>query len=585
MRISNLFGRTLRDAPAEAEIPSHQLALRAALVRFIAPGIHCYLPLGWRVVQRIEGIVRDEMASVGAQELQMPSVHPAELRRLGGVRNPNTSDVICFRDRSKREYTLALTDEEAIAELARREIRSYRDLPCLVFHTQTRFWDPPHLHSGLIRSREFRLMGAYGLHSSRADLDRSYAEIMSAYQRVFSRCGLDVTVAHADTELSECTSHEFLLPHSRGDSTLVRCARCGYSANIECATSRLEPSPLMDPTSPKTVATPDCRTIADVAAFLGVHTSQIMKAVLYTIAQRAGDQSSPDELVFALIRGDQEVNEAKLLRHLGGGELRPATDEEILAAGAVPGYASPLGLNVRHAVSDRGVLVVVDPSIQSGADVVVGANLEGHHTIGVSYPQDFDVTLVADIRTARDGQRCPQCDGFLSVTPAIELGYCHTLGTQPSNLTGATYLDRDGQSREVAMGAYGIVIERLIAAIIEAHHDEFGIVWPPAVAPFAVHIVALGADPDVQSVAEGVCTTLENAGMDVLFDDRDESPGVKFADADLIGCPVRATVSRRSLSNGGIEMKLRHEKDRNIVAFEGLVSVAQKALSDTQPVS
>lgn len=385
-------------------------------------------------------------------------------------------------------------------------------------------------------------------------------------------------------------SHEFMLPHSAGEDTLIRCAACGYAANAERAAFRLpvvEPQPLEEP---RPLATPGCKTIADVAAFVGVPTSQAMKAVFYTLSlPQVENLREAQELVFVVIRGDLEVNETKLRNLLGGGKLRPATDEEIHAAGAEPGYASPMGLQVRETRDGPGVLVVADHSIEVGSNFVARANRPGYHLTGVNYPRDFAVTLLADVAQAQAGHLCPRCGGVLAAQAAIELGHCFKLGTRYSGAVGATYLDPEGHERPIVMGSYGIGVGRLMAAVIETHHDEHGIVWPPALAPFDVHLLTLGTDEAVHAQAEGIYADLTvfgkpvRPGLEVLYDDREESAGVKFADADLIGCPVRVTVSRRSLKAGGVKVKARWAEERRVVTPENLVEEVRQILSDFQP--
>jgi prolyl-tRNA synthetase len=365
-------------------------------------------------------------------------------------------------------------------------------------------------------------------------------------------------------------SHEFVLPHPGGEDTFIHCDRCDYAANTERAEFRLpetEPESLQEPVQ---VATPDCETIADVAAFVGVPTRKTLKAVFYT--KEDGD------LVLVVIRGDLEVNETKLRNLLKGATLEPALWDEVEAAGAEPGYGSPVGLEVRDALDGTGVLVVADHSIEVGSNFVAGANRHGYHLVGVNYPRDFAVTILDDIAQARAGQLCPQCGGTLVAESAIELGHCFKLGTHYAESLGATYLDPEGREHPIVMGSYGIGVGRLLAAVIEMHHDDYGIIWPPALAPFDVYLLTLGTDDETHEQAESFCAQLENAGLEVLFDDREESAGVKFNDADLIGCPVRGTVSRRSLERGGVELKARWRDDEHVVKPEHLVEQVDQVL-------
>ncbi len=576
MRMSRLFGRTLRETPADTEMVSHQLALRAGMVRFLGAGLYSYLPLGWRVARKIEAILHEEMAAIDVQEMLMPVMHPAELWQATGRWDSVGSALVRLQDRSGRDYALAMTHEEVVVELARREVQSYRDLPRFIYHIQTKMRDELRPRGGLLRVREFRMKDAYSLDTDEEGLNSFYPRMIEAYKRIFARCGLHPIPVEADTGMmGGADSHEFMLPHPAGEDTFIRCPGCGYAANVERATFRL-PSAESGESQPeeetRPIATPDCETIADVAAFVGVPTSQTLKAVFYT--------RDETELVFAVIRGDLEVNETKLCNLLGGGELRAATDEQIRAAGAEPGYASPVELRVRESRDGPGVLVVADGSIEAGGNFVAGANRPGYHLTGVNYPRDFGVTILADVAQAQAGHLCPHCDGTLTMETSIELGHCFKLGVRYSEALGATYQTAEGHERPVVMGSYGIDVGRLMAAVIETHYDEHGIVWPPALAPFDVHLLTLGTDEAVHEQADAVYAQLGKAGIEVLYDDREESAGVKFADADLIGCPVRLTVSRRSLKAGGVELKARQATERNVVTPDSLVKQIRYELEE-----
>jgi prolyl-tRNA synthetase len=475
---------------------------------------------------------------------------------------------MCVTDRGDREYALAMTHEEVVAELARQEILSYRDLPKVVYHIQTKVRDEPRPRGGLLRVREFRMKDAYSLDADAEGLDAFYPRMIEAYERIFARCGLDPISVEADTGMmGGADSHEFMLPHPDGEDTFIHCEMCDYSANAERAEFELpevESESLEDPVH---MATPGCETIADVADFVGVPTRKTLKAVFYS--------TDDGNLVLVVIRGDLDVNETKLRNLLDGVALEPATAEDVQSEGAEPGYGSPVGLNVRQSLDDTGVLVVADSSIQKGSNFVAGANRHGYHLVGVNYPRDFAVTVMGDIAQAEAGHLCPRCEGTLVAESAIELGHCFKLGTHYAEAVGATYLDQDGEEHPIMMGSYGIGVGRLMAAVIEEHHDDYGIIWPPALAPFDVHLLTLGTDEETQEQAESVCGELEEAGLDVLFDDREESAGVKFTDADLIGCPVRATVSRRSLERGGVELKARWADDMEVVNLEDLVDAVR----------
>ncbi len=557
MRLSHLFGRTLRETPADAEMISHRLLLRAGMIRRLGAGIYTYLPLGWRVANKVIDILRQEMDAIDGQELLMPVVHPAEIWQASGRWESVDETLLRFQDRTGRDMVLAMTHEEVVADLLRREVDSYRQLPMTVYHIQTKFRDEPRSRGGLVRVREFLMKDAYSIHANEQSLNEYYPKMVQAYKNIFARCGLSPIPVEADTgAMGGSDSHEFILINEHGEDTIVTCANCDYAANTERATLAKPPAGAPGAPAPiAEVATPGCKTIADVARFIGVPTTQTLKAVFFAT------EGAEPRLIFAVIRGDLEVNETKLSNVVGGKPLRAAREDEIAACGAVPGYASPIGIH--------GALVVADDSVHLGGDFVAGANKEGYHLSGVNYGRDFRADLVADIALARDGDACPRCGGALRVQRGIELGHCFKLGTRYTERNNIMFNDVDGVEKPFVMGSYGIGVGRLIAAVIEAHHDEYGIVWPESVAPFAVHLLALGKTGQVAEQAEALYERLTAAGIETLYDDRpDLSAGVKFNDADLIGCPLRITVSKRSLNKGGIEVKRRSERERTIVPLE-----------------
>lgn len=569
MRVSQLFGRTLREVPADAELISHQLLLRANFIRAMGAGLYTYMHLGWRVALKIQDIFRDEMAAIDCQEIHMPVMHPAALWKNTGRWDSAGSILVKVKDRRGQDYALALTHEEVVAELARREIDSYRQLPKLMYHIQTKLRDEIRPRGGLIRVREFIMKDSYSLDSDAAGLDQSYDAFYNAYERIFASCDVATTVVEADSGMmGGALSHEFVLPHPQGEDRLIACGQCAYAANVDRAEFTKDRR-LTDLAERVKVATPGCTTIADVAAFVGVSTDETLKAVFY-IHDRNTEAGRQSQFLFVLIRGDLEVNETKLLNAVGDGELRPAGDEDILSVGGVPGYASPIGLKVRDTLKGEGVLVVADDSIQTRSAFVSGANEAGCHFTGVNYPRDFRVTLITDIAHADSGHTCPRCGGTLQAQSAIELGHTFKLGTWYSEAVGATYLDENGESHPIVMGSYGIGVGRLMAAVVETHNDAHGIIWPKSVAPYQIHLVALGPNPDVMAEAEALYQRLQGMRYEVLYDDRDERAGVKFADADLIGVPLRLTVSKRSLGVGGAEVKERHRDERTVVKTEAL---------------
>ncbi len=559
MRLSTLFGQRLREVPSEAELPGHQLALRAGLMRQVAQGIYALLPVGWRVMRRIQAIIREEMDAIDGQEISMPVVQPAELWQASGrYQAPAPGPALArFRDRSGQALVLGMTHEEVVTDLARQEIHSYRQMPCLVYQIQTKFRDEPRSRGGLVRTREFLMKDAYSFDRDEAGMAESYARVYGAYERIFARCGIPARpVEAASGMMGGHVSHEFMYLSPYGEDQLITCSACGYAANVEGARIRLSPAPAGDPLPLEQVATPGATTIAAVAAVLGVGEAQTLKAVFF---QRADN----GEVVFAVIRGDLDVNEAKLSAALGGVDLLAATPEMLAAAGVVPGYASPIGFS--------SGIVVADDSVRSGANYVAGANRFGYHLRNVNAGRDFTPNIVADIALARAGDPCPHCGKPLEAIRAIEVGHIFQLGTKYAEALGAGFLDESGERRPPQMGCYGIGLGRLMACIMEACHDDKGLIWPTAVAPFQVHLVSL-AHPGTEEdrAAEALYAELEASGLDVLYDDRPERAGVKFNDADLLGVPVRLTLSPRTLAQGAVELKQRWEAEARIVALEPL---------------
>jgi len=451
---------------------------------------------------------------------------------------------------------LGITHEEVVTDLAGREINSYRQLPFMVYQIQTKFRDEPRSRGGLIRVREFTMKDAYSFHANEADLDDYYPQVYQAYLNIFRRCGLEPLVVEAEPGLmGGSASHEFMLLSEAGEDTLALCQACGWAANAERAVAIREEVAGRKERPLEEVATPGMMTIQEVADYLGVPTRETLKAIFYMAL---------GQLVFVIIRGDLEVNEAKLARLLEASELRLATEEEVKGAGIVAGYASPLGLKGR-------VKIVADRSIGEGSNFVAGANKEGYHLRGVNYPRDFEVDLLADIAMVREGDLCSRCRKPLHFTRGVELGHIFKLGTKYSVASGATFLDKDGQKKPLVMGCYGMGTGRLLAAVIEESHDEKGIIWPPEIAPYQIHLVALDiGQAEVSEAAEGLYGTLLARGYELLYDDREESPGVKFNDADLIGLPLRLTVSKRSLEGGGVEVKRRDEESSKLLELPHL---------------
>lgn len=555
MRISKLFGKTLREVPAEAETASHQLLLKAGMIQQVTAGVYSYLPLGWRALRKMEQVIREEMDAAGGQELHMPVLQPYEIWQESGRDVAFGKSLFTLIDRRERKLVLGPTHEEMVTDLARRNVKSYRDLPLTLYQIQTKFRDEPRSRGGLVRVREFTMKDAYSFDTDAEALDVSYKKMIQAYRNIYARCGLNAMLIEADSgAIGGKDSHEFMVATEVGEDEVVYCKSCGYVANVERASfvkAKLAEEPLLPL---EEVATPGAKTIDEVANFLGVPKSRTLKAVFY---------STDGGLVFVTIRGDLEVNEVKLKNALKGSELRLANDEEVKAAGLVAGSASARGL--------KGIKVIADDSITTGHNFVVGANKDGYHLKNANYPRDFKADLVTDIALARAGYQCPKCGAELMSVRGIEIGHVFKLGTVFSQRQQASFIDRDGVQKPLVMGCYGIGVGRLLAAVIEENHDEKGVVWPLEIAPYQVYLCALGMDEAaVAEAAEKLYAELCQERFEVLFDDRIESPGVKFNDADLLGMPVRLTVSRRTLKSSSAEVKLRREKETELVPLTGV---------------
>jgi len=570
MRMTQLFGRTLREAPADAQIASHQLLVRAGFVRQLGAGIFSYLPLARRSMNKIENILRDEMNAIGGQEVTMPVVHPADIWKETGRWHEIGSEMGRFHDRNDRDMVLAMTHEEVVADLVRMEVRSYKDLPRLLYHIQTKWRDDPRPRGGLVRVREFTMKDSYSLDADWDGLDAQYWAHHQAYFNIFHRCGLPVVAVKSDVGMmGGKMAHEFMYLTPIGEDTILVCDQCGYTANRQIATFH-KPVPVEEKPMPlEKVPTPGVTTIESLAEFLGIPKSKTAKAV-FRMATIAEGQEDVERLVFAIVRGDMDVNETKLANAVKAKSLRPATDDEIQAIGAIPGYASPIGIRGKRSPSTvqsdstgiEGVTVVVDDLIPSSPNLVAGANDEGHHLLNVNYRRDYRADIVEDIAAAEGGHACPECGAALRASRGVEVGNIFKLGTRYSDAMGCTFSDRDGQDKPVILGSYGIGVGRLLACIAEQYHDEYGLIWPVTVAPYHAYIVVLHGN---EEEAEHLYADLQSAGIEALYDDRNERAGVKFNDADLMGIPIRLTVSRRSLEAGGVEIKLRHSPERTVI--------------------
>ncbi len=565
MRLSHLFFTTLRDDPVEAEMPSHRLLLRAGYVRQLGSGIYSLLPLGKRVNDRVEQVIREEQDRIGGQEMEMPVVHPADIWRASGRYDAIGPELGRFKDRNGRDMVLAMTHEEVVGILLADIVKSYRQLPMQIYHFQTKWRDEPRARGGLLRVREFVMKDAYSADRDDAGLDASYDAQYQAYVRTFDRLELETVVVASDVGImGGSQAHEFMVLNPAGEDVLVLCEACGYAANRQVA---VMPKPAPDPGAPlplEEVATPGTTTIATLAAFLGIGPERTAKAAFFV----TGD----GRLVTAIVRGDYEVNETKLGNTVSAtGGIRPATVEEIKAAGMEPGYGSPIGAH--------DTTVVIDDLVARSPNLVAGANREGFHYRNVNVGRDFVADVTADITNAQEGDACPVCGSSVILRNGIEVGNIFKLGTKFTDAAGATYLGEDGQAHPIVMGSYGIGIGRNVACIVEAHHDDKGIVWPAEVAPYAAHLVSIGGakEPRVTEIAERLHDLAAAAGPrhEILWDDRDESPGVKFTDAELLGMPWILTVSPRSLAAGGVEVTERATGERSTRPIEEVEALLQ----------
>jgi prolyl-tRNA synthetase len=532
-RASQLFLPTLRDAPADAEAASHRLLVRGGYIRQIGAGLWSFLPLGWRVHMRIEQIIREEIDAIGGQEMLAPTLTPAELWETTG--RIDVPILFHLTDGGGRSFVLSWTHEESMTFLA-REIQSYKELPQVWYHFSTKDRDEPRARGGLLRVREFIMKDSYTFDADEAGLDAAFARHEQAYTRIFERCGLEAYLVVAESGvMGGKESKDFLAPTGSGENELMRCENGDYFADAEAARGAPPPAelpPVLD--APEAVETPGVGTIEELAAFLGVAESATSKALPVVTG---------DRLVLALVRGDDRLSEGKL-ETLFEAAFRPATDDEIRATfGAGGGSLGPVGVDIE---------VIADEALREG-QYVAGANADGKHLRGVQAGRDYDPTF-ADIRQARDGDACIECGGKLRIETAIEVGHIFKLGTFHSKAFGATFLDEDGREKPLIMGSYGIGLARTMAAIVEQSHDENGIVWPKSVAPYDAHVVAL---PGAEEIALQAAEALSAAGFDVLLDDRDRRAGEKFADADLIGCPLRVTAGRKSLEDGKVDVRER----------------------------
>ena len=569
MRWSKTFIHTLRQDPSDAEVVSHRLLIRAGFIAKVAAGIYNYLPLATRSLAKLSAIVREEMDGAGSAELVMPAVQPAELWKDSGRWAQYGPELLRIKDRHDRDFCFGPTHEEVITEIVRGTVTSYKQLPVNMFQIQTKFRDEIRPRFGLMRGREFLMKDAYTFHADDVDLDVAYRAMERAYRRVFSRCGLSYTQVEADTgNIGGSESHEFMVLAETGEDAILSCPECHYGANVEKAEAgALEAAPawpLDTPDTPREVDTPDQRTIEEVSEFLGIEPAHLVKTLIF---------KADDEFVAVLIRGDLDVNEVKLKNALDCLQLQLASEQKILeVTGGPQGFSGPVGL--------EGVRLFADPSVMALDVAATGGNKDHTHIVGVVPNRDFTSDQVVELRLARAGDPCPRCEGTLIEKRGIEVGHVFKLGTKYSEAMRCTFLDADGEEQLMTMGCYGLGVSRTMAAAIEQNHDDKGIIWPLPIAPYEVVLVLINSDKEeVVEAATGLYEQIAAAGIDVLFDDRPERPGVKFNDMDLIGFPVRIVVGKRGIESGEIELSLRRDGERRPTPIGELVP-AVKALLD-----
>ena len=563
MKLSRLFVRTLRNAPSDTELISHKLLLQAGMVHQVSSGVYSYLPLAWKSLRKIEQIIREEMDNAGAQEVKLGLLQPREIWQKSGRDEIYGPDMIRLQDRRGRHLALPPTNEELMTETVKSFIQSYRDFPFNLYHIQTKFRDEPRPRGGLIRVREFDMMDAYSFDINMEGLNLSYDLMISAYVNIFKRCGIETVIVEADSgAIGGKDSKEFILLSDSGEDTIVMCDSCSYAANGEKSEFTKLSNPDEPETGQKEVPTPGVKTINQLCKYLSVGPEKTLKSVFY---------KSDQEFLIVVIRGDLEINEVKLKNNISAVDLRLATKQEVAQQGLISGSASPIGV--------KDIKVIADDSITLGNNFLAGANKEGYHLSGINHPRDFQAEILTDIALAEDGFSCPNCTGTLHTKRGIEIGHVFKLGTRYSESMDAKFPDQDGNLQPIVMGCYGIGVGRILAGAIEQHADNKGIIFPKTIAPYEVILTSLNTDKiQVMETSENIYTEMSRTGIEVLWDDRQESAGVKFNDADLLGMPLRVVVSSRNIENNVVEIKIRNEQQGYTIPIENCIEEVARLL-------
>lgn len=566
MRFSKSFIKTLKETPKEAETASHKLLLRASMIKKLTSGVYTYLPLGYKALKKVENIVREEMDRAGAQEILMPVLQPAELWKESGRWEVMGPLMMKLQDRNKRDFVLGPTHEEVITDLIRNEISSYKSLPLNLYQIQTKFRDEIRPRFGLMRGREFVMKDAYSFHTSQESLDEEFLNMRDAYSRIFSRCGLKFRPVEADSgAIGGSGSQEFHVLAESGEDEIIYCDSCEYAANVETATSKVEPAPVEELKAAELIDTPNVSKIDDIVNYLNIPYSKTVKAMMYR-------DMGTDQVYMVLMRGDYEVNETKLRNVINAVDVTLLTDEELVKHGLIKGFIGPYGIELKD------IKIIADEEVTKINNHTAGGNKLDTHYINVNYGRDYTADIVADVKTVKPGETCPRCGGKLHSARGIEVGHIFKLGTKYSQALNATYLDDKGESKVMIMGCYGIGVSRTLASAIEQNNDEFGIIWPSALAPYVVDVIPANIkNEDQVKVAEEIYNALLTDGIDSMIDDRDERPGFKFKDADLIGFPFKV-VSGKKAGEGIVELKIRRTGETLEVSKDEVVAKVRELM-------